>query len=79
MATLISFHAHPDDEAILCGGTLALAARSGHRVVVVCATDTAAAATGLARILTEENAEVLTIYDTHGTYGHPDHIQVPFR
>lgn len=38
MATLVSFHAHPDDEAIGCGGTLAKAAADGHRVVVVTAT-----------------------------------------
>jgi LmbE family N-acetylglucosaminyl deacetylase len=30
----------------------------------------------LADILTEENADVLTIYDSNGGYGHPDHIQV---
>jgi LmbE family N-acetylglucosaminyl deacetylase len=139
VATLVGFHAHPDDESILCGGTLALAARAGHRVVLVCATDgargeypdgllrdgetlpqrrrgelataaeilgvartvrlgygdsgmrgtpandaegsfwsadTGAAAARLARILARERAEVLTIYDPHGTYGHPDHIQV---
>jgi LmbE family N-acetylglucosaminyl deacetylase len=34
------------------------------------------AAQRLAKILAEENADVLTIYDDHGTYGHPDHIQV---
>lgn len=38
MATLVSFHAHPDDEAIGCGGTLAKAAADGHRVIVVTAT-----------------------------------------
>ncbi len=38
MATLVSFHAHPDDEAIGCGGTLAKASVDGHRVVVVTAT-----------------------------------------
>ena len=32
------FHAHPDDEAIFTGGTLALLARAGHRTVVVVAT-----------------------------------------
>jgi LmbE family N-acetylglucosaminyl deacetylase len=37
-ATIVSFHAHPDDEAILVGGTLALAADAGHRVVLVFAT-----------------------------------------
>lgn len=30
----------------------------------------------LAAILTEIDADVLTIYDDHGLYGHPDHIQV---
>ncbi|MGV0749717.1 PIG-L deacetylase family protein [Mycolicibacter heraklionensis] len=39
MATVVAFHAHPDDEAILTGGTLARAAAEGHRVVVVVATD----------------------------------------
>jgi LmbE family N-acetylglucosaminyl deacetylase len=37
--TLVSFHAHPDDEALLTGGTLARAAAAGHRVVLVVATD----------------------------------------
>jgi LmbE family N-acetylglucosaminyl deacetylase len=36
--TLVSFHAHPDDEALLTGGTLARAAAAGHRVVLVTAT-----------------------------------------
>jgi len=34
------------------------------------------AAQRLADILTEVDADVLTIYDDHGLYGHPDHIQV---
>ena len=139
MGTLVSFHAHPDDEAIPSGGTLAKAAKDGHRVVLVFATrgehgeveegfldpgeelwkrreqetmrsaeilgakrveflgyvdsgmmdtpendapnsfwraDIDEAASRLAAILGEENAEVLTIYDDHGVYGHPDHIQV---
>lgn len=38
MATLVSFHAHPDDESIQVGGTLAKAAADGHRVVIVFAT-----------------------------------------
>src|SRR6185503_18158817 len=37
--TLLAFHAHPDDEALLTSGTLARAAAEGHRVVVVVATD----------------------------------------
>lgn len=139
MATLVCFHAHPDDEAIATGGTMAKAAAAGHRVVLVCATrgehgevpegflepgeelwqrrereveaasrilgvargeflgytdsgmigtpendapgsfwtaDLEEAASRLAAILTEEKADVLTIYDDHGNYGHPDHIQV---
>jgi LmbE family N-acetylglucosaminyl deacetylase len=40
--TIVSFHAHPDDEALLTAGTLAKAAAQGHRVVLVSATDGAA-------------------------------------
>jgi LmbE family N-acetylglucosaminyl deacetylase len=137
--TLVTFHAHPDDEAIATAGTMARAAAAGHRVVLVLATggelgevadgfladgedlasrraDEAAraaevlgvarvaflgyhdsgmageptndahgafastaveeAAEKLAAILREEDAEVLTVYDENGNYGHPDHIQV---
>jgi LmbE family N-acetylglucosaminyl deacetylase len=38
--------------------------------------DVEEAAGRLAAILTEENVDVLTVYDDHGNYGHPDHIQV---
>ncbi|HEX6347275.1 PIG-L family deacetylase [Umezawaea sp.] len=139
MATLVSFHAHPDDECILCGGVMRKAADEGHRVVLVVATrgevgevddgflaegeplgerrvrETHAsaevlgakrveflgyvdsgmmgestndapntfwtapveeAAARLAAILVEESADVLTVYDDNGGYGHPDHIQV---
>ncbi len=37
--TLVAFHAHPDDEALLTSGTMARAAAEGHRVVLVVATD----------------------------------------
>lgn len=37
--TLVAFHAHPDDEALLTSGTMAKAAAEGHRVVLVLATD----------------------------------------
>ncbi|MFI5959377.1 PIG-L deacetylase family protein [Cryptosporangium sp. NPDC051539] len=36
--TIVAFHAHPDDEALLTGGTLARATAGGHRVVLVVAT-----------------------------------------
>jgi LmbE family N-acetylglucosaminyl deacetylase len=134
--TIVAFHAHPDDEALLTGGTLARAAAEGHRVVLVTATrgelglagpadgtgdrlahlrmaelDASATALGCARVvwlgykdsgltagsgspdafaqadvevaaarladlLREEDADVLTVYDRNGGYGHPDHVQV---
>jgi len=139
MATLVCFHAHPDDEAIATGGTMALAAAAGHDVVLVLATrgehgepvpgvlddgellwqrrvvetheaarllgvgrvdfldyldsgmmgeatndepgsfwqaDLEVASDRLAAILRAVDADVLTVYDDHGGYGHPDHIQV---
>lgn len=139
MATLVFFHAHPDDEAIATGGLMATAADAGHRVVLVVATrgehgepvpgvlaageplwrrrveethlsarilgvsavhflgyvdsgmmgaatnalpesfwqaELADAAARLAAILAEEGADLLSIYDDHGTYGHPDHVKV---
>lgn len=42
MATLVFFHAHPDDEALLTAGTMARAVAEGQRVVLVVATDGAA-------------------------------------
>ena len=40
--TVVFVHAHPDDEALLTSGTMALLAAQGHRVVLVVATDGAA-------------------------------------
>ncbi|WP_245966810.1 PIG-L deacetylase family protein [Sphaerisporangium album] len=142
--TAVFFHAHPDDEALLTAGTMAMLAAEGHRVVLVVATagerglaelphgeELAAARTGelyasaavlgvarvvllgygdsgldtasmgenggvgddrpdnafidadieeaaqrLAAVLKEESADLLTIYDPAGGYGHPDHVQV---
>lgn len=39
MATVVALHAHPDDETLLTGGTLAKLAAAGHRTVLVVATD----------------------------------------
>jgi len=39
MATIVAFHAHPDDEVLLTGGTIARLAAEGHRVIVVVACD----------------------------------------
>jgi LmbE family N-acetylglucosaminyl deacetylase len=138
MGTLVCFHAHPDDESISTGGTMARAAAEGHRVVLVVATNgehgespddlvegetlvdrrraethrsadvlgvarvvwlgysdsgmtgwdqnhhpgsfwqapVDEAARRLAEVLRDERCDVLTVYDWHGNYGHPDHIQV---
>ena len=38
--------------------------------------DVDAAAERLAKILRDEHADVVVLYDWHGNYGHPDHIQV---
>jgi LmbE family N-acetylglucosaminyl deacetylase len=135
--TLVFFHAHPDDEAILTAGSMAKASAAGHRVVLAVATagerglattqmgagdvlaarrldelhasaralgchrvvslgyadsgmsgetpadagafanaDVEEAARRLARLLDEERADVMTVYDPAGGYGHPDHVQV---
>lgn len=39
MATVVAFHAHPDDEVLLTGGTLARLSAEGHRVIIVVACD----------------------------------------
>ncbi len=61
--TLLAFHAHPDDEALLTSGTMARAAAEGHRVVLVVATDggeglAAAQYTGGAGLATRRMAEL---------------------
>lgn len=139
MATLLCFHAHPDDEAIATGGVIASAVDAGHRVILVVATggehglepvgglaegqslaeiraaetmrsaeilgvhrveflgyvdsgmdgdetnhhdvsffsaDVDEAARRLVELVADESVDVLTIYDDHGGYDHPDHLQV---
>jgi LmbE family N-acetylglucosaminyl deacetylase len=138
VATIVFVHAHPDDETITTGGSMARAAAEGHEVVLVVCTngehgevpaDLAAgetlvdrrrmetersaahlgvdrivwlgyhdsgmtgwdqnhdprsflradldeAAERLAGVLREERADVVVLYDWHGNYGHPDHVQV---
>jgi LmbE family N-acetylglucosaminyl deacetylase len=138
MGVLVCLHAHPDDESMTTGGTIARAKAEGHRVVLVVATggehgevpddlvadetiverrraetERSAAVLGvdrvvwlgyrdsgmtwweqngdpdsfvsadvdeasgrLATVLREEAADVLTSYDWHGNYGHPDHVKV---
>jgi LmbE family N-acetylglucosaminyl deacetylase len=61
--TVVSFHAHPDDEALLTSGTLARIAAEGHRVVLVSATagegGLAASAFGTAERLAAHRREEL--------------------
>jgi LmbE family N-acetylglucosaminyl deacetylase len=35
---VLAFFAHPDDETMLCGGTLALLSKAGIEIHLVCAT-----------------------------------------
>jgi LmbE family N-acetylglucosaminyl deacetylase len=46
------------------------------RLEAFCNVDVEVAASRLAELLVEEGADVLTVYDPHGNYGHPDHVQV---
>jgi LmbE family N-acetylglucosaminyl deacetylase len=136
-STIVFFHAHPDDEVLYTGGTMARLATEGHNVILVTATAGEAGLTSsrirsggsladlrrlelaksaailgcrrvlgfgyadsglaekqdgsdagfsrmtsepiavrLARLLVEERADVITMYDPVGGYGHPDHRQV---
>ena len=141
MPGLLAFHAHPDDETIAMGGTMAKYTAAGIPVVVVTATDGALgevhnyddpepirerlgevraeeiraaldilgvkdqeflgyrdsgmmgwetnhhpncfwqadhqeAARRLVALIRKYQPDVMTIYDPHGGYGHPDHINV---
>jgi len=85
MATVVAFHAHPDDEVLLTGGTLAGAVAAGHRVVIVVATDgqVTAVSSGLptrmgelrasAAVLGVQRVEHLGYADSgHGAVLYPD-------
>lgn len=73
MATVVFFHAHPDDESMATAGTMAKLAAEGHRVVLVTATDGAKGETpegflapgedlaGRRRLELEESAKVLGV------------------
>jgi LmbE family N-acetylglucosaminyl deacetylase len=72
LSTIVFFHAHPDDEVVLTGGSMARASDEGHRVVLVVATngDHGEAPPDLAdgetvierrRVETERSAEVLGV------------------
>jgi LmbE family N-acetylglucosaminyl deacetylase len=47
-----------------------------ERADAFCNVDVEVAAARLAQVLVEEGADVLTVYDPHGNYGHPDHVRV---
>ncbi|MFD6072634.1 MULTISPECIES: PIG-L deacetylase family protein [Amycolatopsis] len=61
MTTIVAFHAHPDDEALLTGGTLARAAADGHRVVLVVATIGMRGTDAIRRAELEASAKVLGV------------------
>jgi LmbE family N-acetylglucosaminyl deacetylase len=81
MATVVAFHAHPDDEVLATGGTLAKLSAEGHRVVIVVACDGAIEAPNSrldefrasAAILGAARAEHLGYADSgHGPLFYPD-------
>jgi LmbE family N-acetylglucosaminyl deacetylase len=81
VATVVAFHAHPDDEVLLTGGTLAKLAAQGHRVVLVVACDGSMGAPNSrldefrasAAILRAGRAEHLGYADSgHGPVLYPD-------
>lgn len=81
VATVVAFHAHPDDEVLLTGGTLARLSAEGHRVVIVVACDGAVGAPNdrlgefraSAGILGAARAEHLGYADSgHGQFLYPD-------
>ena len=51
-------------------------ASSNEHPCAFCRADVSEAALRLAAVLRSEQADVLTTYDPHGVYGHPDHVAV---
>jgi LmbE family N-acetylglucosaminyl deacetylase len=79
MATVVAFHAHPDDEVLLTGGTIARLAAlfpDPPGRTRFARADLPEAAGRLAALLTETRADLLLSYDAQGGYGHRDHIRV---
>ncbi|MEE9270686.1 MAG: bacillithiol biosynthesis deacetylase BshB1 [Candidatus Krumholzibacteria bacterium] len=58
---ILAFGIHPDDVELGCGGTVVLAARQGHGVVVVDLSDGAAASNGTPEIRAKEAARAAEI------------------
>lgn len=56
--TVVFLHAHPDDETLLTGGTIAKLAREGARVVVITATDGAAGLASKGTVTGEDLSQV---------------------
>jgi len=56
---VLAYFAHPDDETMLCGGTLALLARQGAQVTLLCATRGEGGETGEPPLCTREELGAL--------------------
>src|SRR4051794_31766359 len=70
MATIVFFHAHPDDEAIFTGGTMVALAGRQHRVVLVVATagELGSGRENPAELAAQRRAETLTSADVLGIH-----------
>lgn len=67
-STVAFLHAHPDDEAIFTGGTMAMLAAAGHRVVLLVATSGGLGVPRLAEpdLATERESETLRCCEALG-------------
>jgi len=82
--TLMTVHAHPDDETIGTGGVMAKAIQAGHRVVLVTCTRGEQGEIVVPEMDTPDNhrrlgelraAELEAALGALRGYGHPDHIR----